>query len=184
MPESRTFPAALAGLPLDEIAELARERRLPPVDQWHPIRCGDSEMRITGDGQWLHQGAPIARPAMVRLFASLLRRDGDAYVLVTPVEKLGIAVDDLPFVAVEVASEGTGEQRRLAFRLNTGEPVVAGPGHQLDFVGGRPALHIRSGLFARLARPVYYELADAAINEGRSPAGLWSDGRFFPLETA
>lgn len=185
MPESVPLPAELAGLSLTEIAQAAAERRLPPVEQWNPPHCGDSSMRIARDGTWFHEGAPIRRPAMVRLFASLLRREADGrHVLVTPVEKLDIAVEDAPFVAVEAKCEGTGGQRRIAFRLNTDEPVVAGPEHKLHVVEGRPYLTVRAGLEAAIARPVYYELAEIALEEGADPPGLWSDGIFFPLGVA
>jgi len=185
MPESAPPPAELAGLSLTEIAQAAAERRLPPVEQWNPPHCGDSGMRIARDGTWFHEGAPIRRPAMVRLFASLLRREAEGrYVLVTPVEKLDIAVEDAPFVAVEARSEGQGRERRIAFRLNTDEPMVAGPNHRLHLTGGRPYLTVRAGLEAAVARPVYYELAEIAIEEGADPPGLWSDGCFFPLGAA
>jgi hypothetical protein len=184
MPESAPPPSELAGLSLAEIARAASEQRLPPVEQWNPLRCGDSAMRIARDGTWFHEGAPIRRPAMVRLFASLLRREADGrYVLVTPVEKLDILVEDAPFMAVEVRSEGIGRERRIAFRLNTDEPVIAGPTHGLRLVDGRPYLTVRAGLEAAIARPVYYELAELALEEGADPPGLWSDGRFFPLST-
>ena len=182
MPESAPPPAELAGLSLAEIAQAAAERRLPPVEQWNPSHCGDSRMRIARDGTWYHEGAPIRRPAMVRLFASLLRREADGrHVLVTPVEKLDIEVEDAPFVAVEAKSEGSGNGRRIAFRLNTDEPVVAGPEHALRLIEGRPYLAVRAGLEAAVARPVYYELAEIALEEGADPPGLWSDGVFFPL---
>ena len=182
MPESAPPPSELAGLSLAEIARAVAERRLPPVDQWNPPHCGDSGMRIARDGTWFHEGAPIRRPAMVRLFASLLRREDDGrYVLVTPVEKLDIIVEDAPFVAIEACSEGTGVEGRIAFRLNTDEPVVAGPDHKLGMVAGRPYLTVRAGLEAAIARPVYYELAELALEEGADPPGLWSDGSFFPL---
>jgi hypothetical protein len=185
MPESAPPPSELAGLTLAEIAQAVADRRLPPVEHWNPPHCGDSAMRIARDGTWYHEGAPIRRPAMVRLFASLLRREDDGrHVLVTPVEKLDIAVEDAPFVAVEAQSEGSGKDRRIAFRLNTDEPVVAGPGHELHLVDGRPYLTVRGGLEAAIARPVYYELAELALEEGASPPGLWSDGAFFPLATA
>jgi len=184
MPESAPPPSELAGLTLAEIAQAAAVRRLPPVEKWNPAHCGDSAMRIARDGTWYHDGAPILRPAMVRLFAGLLRREPDGrHVLVTPVEKLDIAVEDAPFVAIEVKSEGEGSARRLAFRLNTDEPVVAGPDHALRVVGDRPYLTVRAGLEASLARPVYYELAEIALQEGGNPPGLWSDGVFFPLES-
>ena len=182
MPESAPPPSELAGLSLAEIAHAAAERRLPPIDQWNPPHCGDSGMRIARDGTWFHEGAPIRRPAMVRLFASLLRREDDGrYVLVTPVEKLDLIVEDAPFVAVEARSEGNGAERRIAFRLNTDEPVVAGPDHKVRMVEGRPYLTVRAGLEAAISRPVYYELAELALEEGADPPGLWSDGSFFPL---
>lgn len=182
MPERAPPPPDLAGLSLAAIAELAAARRLPPVERWNPTHCGDSRMRIARDGTWWHEGAPIARPAMVRLFAGLLRREPDGrYVLVTPAEKLDLAVEDAPFVAVELKSEGAGTDRRLAFRLNTDELVVAGPGHPLRLDGERPYLTVRAGLDALLTRAVYYELAELALAEGVEPPGLWSDGRFFAL---
>jgi len=146
-------------------------------------------MRIARDGTWYHEGAPIARPAMVRLFSTVLRREPDGrHVLVTPVEKLDIAVEDSAFVAVEVKSEGAGQARRLAFRLNTGDVVIAGPEHPIVFRGTDdgplPYLAVRGGLEARLARPVYYELAELALAEKAEPAGLWSDGAFFAMEAA
>jgi len=181
-------PADLASLGLADIARLADERKLPPVEQWDPSHCGDSAMRIARDGTWYHEGSPIGRPAMVRLFSTILRREPDGrFVLVTPVEKLDILVEDAPFVAVEVKSEGSGRERALAFRLNTGDLVIAGPDHPLRLEdhddGPHPYLRVRPGLEARLARPVYYELAELALEEGAEPAGLWSKGVFFPLET-
>lgn len=126
----------LASLSLQDIARLAEENRLPPVEKWNPTHCGDSEMRIARDGIWFHQGSPIGRPAMVRLFSTILRREADgSFVLVTPVEKLTIQVEDAPFVAVEVKSEGEGRARRLAFRLNTGDAVIAGADHPLRLRG-------------------------------------------------
>ena len=185
MPETAPPPSDLTGLSLAEIAQAAAERRLPPVDRWDPPYCGDSGMRIACDGTWYHDGAPIRRPAMVRLFAGLLRREEDGrHVLVTPVEKLDIVVEDAPFLAVEARSEGAGADRRIAFRLNTDEPVVAGPDHRLHLVDGRPYLTVRAGLEAVIARPVYYELAELALEEGGNPPGLWSDGVFFPLDRA
>lgn len=188
MPETLP-PPDLATLSIAEVAKLAAERRLPPVDSWNPSHCGDSAMRIARDGTWYHEGSPIGRAAMVRLFATILRREPDGgYVLVTPAEKLSIAVEDAPFVAVELKSEGEGRARRLAFRLNTDEPVVAGPGNPLRFEmrsdGPHPYLAVRKGLDALIARPVYYELANLALEEAASPLGLWSDGAFFALEPA
>lgn len=177
----------LATLSLSEIARLLAERRLPPVDQWNPDHCGDSEMRIARDGAWFHQGSPIGREAMVRLFSSILRREPDgSHVLVTPVEKLTIAVEDAPFVAVELKSEGEGRTRALAFRLNTGDLVAAGPDNGLVLRetpdGPHPYLHVRGGLEALVARSVYYELMNMALEENGERVGLWSNGAFFPLD--
>jgi hypothetical protein len=179
-------PEDLSRLSLAEIARLVEEKRLPPVEKWHPTHCGDSEMRIARDGTWFHQGSPIGRPAMVRLFSTILRREPDgSFVLVTPAEKLDIAVEDAPFVAVELKSEGEGRERSLGFRLNTGDLVVAGPGHRLRFEAGpHPYLEVRQGLDALVARPVYYELAEIALAEAAEPPGVWSNGLFFPLEQA
>jgi hypothetical protein len=182
-------PPDLSGLSLADIARLLEEEKLPPVERWNPEHCGTSGMRIARDGTWFHEGSPIGRQAMVRLFSTILRREPDgSFVLVTPVEKLDIEVEDAPFVAVELKSEGEGEGRSLAFRLNTGDLVVAGPEHPLRFAAGadgpHPYVEVRGGLEALIARPVYYELANLALAEGAEPAGLWSSGAFFPLEPA
>jgi len=178
-------------LSLSEIARFAQEQRLPPVEQWNPDHCGDSEMRIAADGTWFHQGSPIGRAEMVRLFSTILRREPDgSYVLVTPVEKLSITVDDAPFLVYALTSEGSGPERRLAFKLNTGEPVIADADHAIIMRGSakepRPYLHVRGGLEALITRPVFYELAHIAMHESDkaedSPIGLWSNGHFFSLE--
>ncbi len=181
------LPPDLSRLSLADVAQMAADQRLPPVADWNPPHCGHSEMRIARDGSWYHQGGLISRETMVRLFASILRREADgSHVLVTPVEKLTIDVDDAPFVAVELKSDGTGEGRMLAFRLNTGDVVVAGPDHPLRIEDrdGEPApyLQVRGGMEARIARNPFYELAELALLEGQSPLGLWSNGRFFALE--
>ena len=180
-------PPDFATLSLDDIAR--RARSLPPVEQWHPTHCGPSGMRIAADGTWFHEGSPIGRPELVRLFSTILRREPDgSFVLVTPAEKLGIEVEDAPFVAVEMKAEGDDEAARLAFRLNTGEMVAAGPDHPLRLVhtagGPRPYLHVRGGLEALVARPVFYELAERALASDARPAGVWSDGAFFALDAA
>ena len=175
----------LHSLSLAEIAQLAADAKLPPVDRWNPSHCGHSGMRIARDGTWFHEGSPIGRAAMVRLFSTILRREPDGgYVLVTPVEKLDIDVEDAPFTAVEMRSEGEGRDARLAFRLNTGDLVTADAGHPLRFEtdgdGLRPYLLVRPGLEALVARPVYYELADRAL-EAEGEPGVWSGGAFFSL---
>jgi hypothetical protein len=176
-------PSDLTGLSLADIARMADERRLPPVESWNPTHCGHSAMRIARDGTWFHEGSPIGRPAMVRLFSTILRREPHGgFVLVTPVEKLDIDVEDAPFVAVELKSEGEGRERSLAFRLNTGDMVVAGPDHPLCFGNASPYVEVRKGLEALIARPVYYELAELALAEAVDPPGLWSNGAFFAME--
>ena len=161
----------LATLSLPDIARLLAEKKLPPVDQWNPDHCGDSEMRIARDGTWYHQGSPIGREAMVRLFSTILRREPDgSHVLVTPVEKLDIEVEDAPFVAVELKSEGEGRDRALAFRLNTDELVVAGPDHPIRAAGDADSpslyIHVRRGCEARLNRSTYEQLARIALERG------------------
>jgi uncharacterized protein len=185
MPERAPPPPTLSGLSIEEIARIAAAHPDPPVDRWNPPFCGDSGMCITRDGTWFHEGTPIRRPAMVRLFAGLLRREPDgAYMLVTPVEKLAIAVEDAPFVAVELTTDGRGRDRRLAFRLNTDRSVIADADHPLTVRDGRPYLQVRTGIDAAIVRPLYYELAELALGEGNDPPGLWSNGAYFPLGTA
>jgi hypothetical protein len=182
-------PIELRGLGLTELQTLIDERRLPPVDQWSPEQCGHSNMRITRDGTWLHQGAPIGRPAMVRLFSTILRREPDGrHVLVTPAEKLEIDVDCTAFRGVEMHSEGEGSERRIAIRLDSGDAIILGPQHPLQIFevanGPSPRVLVRHGLEAELNRPLYYELAEIALAEGHDPLGIWSDGVFFRLDTA
>jgi uncharacterized protein len=185
MPESRA-PIELKGLSLAELRKLINERRLPPVDEWNPGRCGHSGIRIARDGTWYHEGAPIRRPAMVRLFSTVLRREPDGrHVLVTPVEKLDIDVESTAFRAVEMQTEGEGRERRIAFRLDSGDAVIPDSDHPLRIVeseqGPSPRLLVRHGLEAELTRAVYYELAELALAEGAEPPGIWSSGTFFPL---
>ena len=181
MPESRP-PIQVAGQSLAALAAAIGERRLPPVERWHPPLCGHSGMRIAGDGTWFHEGKPIARPVMVRLFSTVLRREADgSHVLVTPHEKLTIDVDVTPFRAVAMTHEGTGDKRRIAFELDSGDAIILGQQHALRLVDGTPRIQVRHGLEALLARPLYYELADIALAEGHAPPGVWSDGCFFPL---
>jgi hypothetical protein len=177
-------PATLA-------AQLASDRPLPPVDRWNPPLSGDIDIRIARDGAWYHRGEPFRREALVRLFASILRRDEDGHhYLVTPVEKWRIRVDDAPFVAVRLDVAGTGRDRSLTFTTNVGDTVTAGPGHPLiveyRVPGGEPSpyLHVRGRLRALLARSVFLELAE--LGEERPTAegreyGVWSQGQFFSL---
>jgi len=180
------LPRGLAGL-LAEAGEPARPR---PVEQWNPPDCGPIDMRIAADGTWFYRGTPIGREALVRLFASILRREPDGgHVLVTPVEKLHITVEDAPFLAVEMASEGEGKGRRLTFRTNVGDLVAAGPDHPLRFAteprteGLKPYLHVRGGLEALATRAVAWQLAGLGDEEAGVP-GVWSAGAFFPFPRA
>jgi hypothetical protein len=157
-------------------------RGLPPVHLWHPAHCGDIDIVIRRDGLWLHEGTPIGRPALVRLFSTVLRRDPDGFHLVTPVEKLRITVEDAPFTAVRVDRRGEA----LVFQTNVGDEVEAGPDHAIRVDPGpgagepRPYLHVRAGLEALIARPVFYELvAMAEPRDGH--LGVASNGAWFDL---
>ena len=155
-----------------------------------PVLLGDLDMRIARDGTWFYRGTPINRLPLVKLFASVLRREADgSYWLVTPAERGRVVVEDAPFVAVAVDRDGEGRQQRLIFRTNLDEIVAAGPDHPLRVetaANGEPAPYIllRPGLEARLLRPVFYELADIAGEEviaGETLFGVWSDSVFFHL---
>ena len=188
MPESRP-PIALQGISLADLQRLIDERRLPPVDQWNPERCGHSGMRIARDGTWYHEGAPIRRSAMVRLFSTVLRREPDGrHVLVTPVEKLDIDVEATAFRAVEMRVEGAGKDQSILFALDSGDAVILGPDHPLTVTetasGPSPRLLVRHGLQAELTRSVYYELAELALAANDGASGVWSSEEFFPLEPA
>lgn len=188
-----TLPKDFSQLSLTEAAELLAARQLPPVEQWHPAREGDSAMEIRADGSWFHEGGRINRPAMVKLFSTILRREPDGgHVLVTPAEKLVIAVEDTPFRAVEMKSEGEGAARKLVFRLDTDDLVMAGPEHPLSFGKDAdnpdPRLHVRgaigNGLEARIDRALYYEIVDLALAEGGNPPAIWSNAARFALVDA
>ena len=186
MPETQP-PISLNGLSLAELERAIADRRLPPVECWDPPNCGHSGMRIARDGTWFHDGVPIRRPAMVRLFSTVLRRERDGrHVLVTPVEKLDIDVETTAFRATAMRCEGDGRGRRIAFELDSGDALILGPDHPLAVVttehGPSPRIAVRHGLEAELARPVYYELAELALADGGDPPGVWSGGAFFPLD--
>ena len=186
MPERR-LPLEAHGQSLAALAEAIEARGgPPPVDRWHPGHCGHSAMRIARDGTWFYRDSPIDRPAMVRLFASVLRREADgSHMLVTPVEKLMIEVEATAFRATQMTMAGEGEKRRIGLTLDSGDALIVGPDHPLTVVetaaGPSPRVAVRFGLEAELVRPLYYELADIALAEGRVPPGIWSDGAFFPL---
>ena len=182
---------------LDGIASHARKeggkKGPPPVHLWNPPFCGDLDMRIATDGTWYYLNTPIGRPALVKLFASVLKREGDKYFLVTPVEKCGIVVDDAPFLAVEMRVEGSGAARVLHFRTNVDDWVACGAGHTLRFepepgTGGlKPYLHVRRELWAKVTRALFYDLVE--LGEEREIAGelmfgVQSGGEFFAMAPA
>jgi hypothetical protein len=186
MPESQP-PIAVAGQTLAALATAVGERRRPPVERWDPPLCGHSGMRIAADGSWFHEGIPISRPAMVRLFATVLRREPDgSHVLVTPHEKLSIDVDSTAFRAVAMTQEGEGQARRIAFQLDSGDALILGTDHPLSIAeersGPSPRILVRHGLEALIIRPLFYELAEIALVEGHDPPGIWSDNCFFALQ--
>lgn len=174
-------------------AALGKGREAPPVHLWHPPFCGDLDLRIAADGTWHYLGTPIGRPAMVRLFASVLKREGDRYFLVTPVEKVGIKVDDAPFLAVAMEQDDRSKERTLLFRTNVDEIVRCDAEHKLRFepeegTGGiKPYLHVRRDLWALLTRALFFDLV--ALGEvrtvgGREQFGIASAGAFFPMAPA
>jgi hypothetical protein len=176
-----------------EIADAARTGRgLPPVHLWNPPFCGDLDMRIARDGTWFYQGTPIGRPALVRLFSTILKREGDKHFLVTPVEKVGIRVDDAPFLAVEMVKDEGHPGRMLRFRTNVDDWVTCDAAHWLRFEtasdGGLvPYLHVRADLWAKVTRSLYYDLVDMGeerMIDGRLMFGVASGGDFFAMAEA
>jgi hypothetical protein len=181
---------------LDAIAGVAREasrRGAPPVHLWNPPFCGDLDMRIAADGTWFYLKTPIGRAALVKLFASVLKREGDKYFLVTPVEKCGIVVEDAPFLAVELVVEQGEHGQVLRFRTNVDDWVACGRDHALRFepepeTGGlKPYLHVRRDLWAKVTRALFYdlvELGEERDNGGRRMFGIASAGEFFAMAPA
>jgi hypothetical protein len=175
----------------DLLAQVAKSGKcLPPVHLWNPDFCGDIDMRIGRDGTWFYLGTPIGRKPMVRLFSTIIRRDGDDYFLVTPVEKVGIKVDDAPFVAVLLEVTGSGESQQLRFTTNVDDVVEAGGEHPLrvaiDPQTDEPApyVHVRTNLEALIHRNVFYQLVELAVVreiEGQRWLGVWSGGEFFRI---
>ncbi|CAN7470263.1 DUF1285 domain-containing protein [Bradyrhizobium sp. LjRoot220] len=168
-------------------------RGLPPVHLWNPPFCGDLDMRIAGDGTWFYLGTPIGRPALVRLFSTILKREDGKHFLVTPVEKVGIRVDDVPFLAVEMEKEQSGSGGRLLrFRTNVDDWVPCDGGHRLRFEmaadgGLTPYLHVRSDLWAKVTRALYYDLVDMGeerMVDGQPMFGIESGGEFFAMADA
>lgn len=177
---------------LTDAARRAATKGLPPVHMWNPPFCGDLDMRIAADGTWFYLGTPIGRPALVKLFSTVLKREDDKFFLVTPVEKVGIRVDDAPFLAVEMAEGGEGSARQLSFRTNVDEWVPCDGNHRLRFEasadgGLTPYLHVRSDLWAKVTRALYYDLVkmgEERVVDGRELFGVVSDGVFFSMADA
>ncbi len=174
----------------DLLAQLPKGKGPAPVHLWNPAFCGNIDMRIARDGTWYYQGTPIGRKPMVKLFSNIIRRDGDEYFLVTPVEKVGISVEDAPFVAVTLDVEGQGESQLLRFTTQVDEQVEAGLEHPLrvlidpDTEEPSPYLRVRTNLEALVHRNVFYQLVELAVSRpinGQSWLGVWSGGTFFPI---
>ena len=193
MAKTGQFPA-VGGLE-SLTASLPREngKGLPPVERWNPPFCGDIDMRIAADGTWFYQKTPIGRPALVKLFASILKREGDKYFLVTPVEKVGLIVEEAPFLAVELKVEHGPGGQALSFRTNVDDWVVADAGHALRFdedaaTGGlKPFLHVRRELWAKVTRALFYDLVELGEERevaGKAMFGVASQAEFFAIAQA
>lgn len=167
-------------------------RRLPPIHLWDPPFCGDIDMRIARDGTWFYDNSPIGRPALVRLFASVLRKEGDRFMLVTPVEKVGIVVEDAPFTGVELRASGGGGEGTLAVRTNVDEWIEVDAEHPLRFEPGasgglKPYVLVRGDLWALIKRSLFYDLVDRGEVRrfaGEEMFGVSSAGVFFPMAAA
>lgn len=180
------------GLPNSIIsaAKQAGKKGPPPVHLWNPPFCGDMDMRIARDGTWFYLGTPIGRQGLVKLFSSIIRKDGEDYFLVTPVEKVGITVDDAPFVAIDFDVEGKGDEQTLTFTTHVGDFVPAGPDHPIrvifdpDTNEPAPYVLVRANLEALVDRKSFYRLVDIGDTqniEGTEFFGVWSGGEFFPI---
>jgi uncharacterized protein len=190
-PAAAPSGSALARL-IEAIGSDSARKSPPPVERWNPAYCGEIDMRIAQDGTWHYMGTPINRPALVRLFSTVLRKDPERYVLVTPVERVGIAVEDVPFLAVEMAVEGEGDGRQIAFRTNVDDLVQTGPDHPLRFEHGasgglKPYVRVRGDLWARVTRSLALDLI--ALGEEQEIAreaifGIKAGGVFFPIAPA
>lgn len=170
--------------------QAASRKGPPPVHLWNPPFCGDIDMRIRRDGVWFHEGTPIGRPGLVKLFSSILKREGDRYFLVTPVEKVGISVDDAPMLAVDFTVSGTGADQVLTFTTLTEDVIVASAANPIrvarDPQTGEPSPYVlvRANLEALIDRKSFYRLIDLGtqtLHEGQGWFGLWSAGTFFPV---
>ncbi|MEH7828245.1 DUF1285 domain-containing protein [Gemmobacter denitrificans] len=161
-------------------AQAASKKGPPPVHLWNPPYCGEMDLRIARDGTWFHEGAPIGRAPLVKLFAGILKLEEGRFYLVTPVEKLGITVEDAPFIAVDFTVSGSGRNQDVTFTTNVGDDVPLGPDNPLRMGDGAPYVMVRRGLEARVDRKSFYRLIDLGEAEG-DWFGLWSRGHFFPV---
>ena len=166
--------------------QATKSRGLPPVEKWNPPFCGDLDMRIARDGTWFYQGTPIGRPGLVKLFSSILKREDGKYFLVTPVEKVGITVDDAPFVAIDFDAKGKGKDQTLTFVTQVEDVAQAGPAHRIEVTRdpetGEPSpyINIRRDLWALIDRKSFYRLVD--LGETHDDwFGVWSGGEFFAI---
>ena len=174
------------------LGAIPRGKGPPPIERWNPAYCGEIDLRIAADGTWFYNGTPIGRPALVRLFASILRKDPERHVLVTPVERVGIVVEDAPFQAVEMAVEGDGAARRIAFRTNVDDLVQVGDANPLRFErdpggGIKPYVLVRGGLWAQVTRALTYDLVDMGEErelDGRAMFGIAVEGQFYAIAPA
>lgn len=173
-----------------QAAKAAAKKGPPPVHLWNPEFCGDLDMRIARDGTWFYLGTPIGRMPLVKLFSSIIRKDGDDYFLVTPVEKVGITVDDAPFVAIDFDVDGAGQDQIISFTTQVDDIAVAGPANPIrvvrDAKTGEPSPYvlIRANLEALIDRKSFYRLVDIGVHskfEGEDWFGVWSSGQFFPI---
>jgi hypothetical protein len=178
---------------ITDAAKRAGRKGPPPVHLWNPPFCGDLDMRIATDGTWYYLKTPIGRPALVKLFASVLKREDDKYFLVTPVEKVGIVVDDAPFLAVELQTQRSERGPVLNFRTNVDDWVACDADHALRFElephsgGLKPYLHVRRGLWAKVSRPLFYDLVELGEErdvDGTRMFGVASGGEFFAMAPA
>lgn len=194
---TETF-SGLDGL-MKSVGAAADTRSYPPVEKWNPPYCGEIGLRIASDGTWFYQGSPIGRKRLVKLFSSVLRKDEDGKTyLVTPVEKIGIDVDDAHFLAVEMSRSGEGEEQTLTFRTNVDDVVTVGPDNPIRFQtmgaedsdatleegGLKPYIMVRGRLEALVTRALYYDLIDLAVCKATPEGdkiGLWSGGTFFVI---
>ena len=174
---------------MEKLAQAAADEKLPPVDAWQPTVEKDMGLRISRDGAWHYLGSPIARPSLVRLLSRVMKREGEDFFLVSPVEKLRIEVEDAPFIATLMQVSGKGKEQVLRFETNVGDATLAGPDHamrfEIDPTSGEPSpyVHVRARLEALISRAVFYDLVELGVVEG-DDFGVWSHGVFFPITKA